>query len=213
MSRFLPTFERFLSHLSFSKGIDCWIWRGLLFQSGYGQFYSEGKTWRAHRWSYTYFVGLIPDGLCLDHLCRNTLCVNPDHLEPVTTRVNIRRGLSGKTNNNRSRVKHCPQGHPYDEENTYTYIRNGGQGNLTRTRYCRACHKERSREHPVGTLWGNAAKTHCKHGHPLSGGNLYLSSRGQRGCRICRQETSARHYKKARQAAFEKQAPTTAVFR
>lgn len=71
---------------------DCWAWQGSIAPNGYGKL---GGSW-AHRLSYETFVGPIPEGLDLDHLCRNRGCVNPDHLEPVTRKENLRRGLRGK---------------------------------------------------------------------------------------------------------------------
>jgi hypothetical protein len=72
----------------------CWSWRGYRDQKGYGRFYCRGLNEYAHRWSYEYFVGAVPVGLELDHLCRNRDCVNPAHLEAVTHRVNVARGIS-----------------------------------------------------------------------------------------------------------------------
>lgn len=74
----------------------CWLWQGHINpDTGYGYRQVRGKTWRAHRFSYVHFVGEIPDGLVLDHLCRVRHCVNPDHLEPVTPQENVERGLAG----------------------------------------------------------------------------------------------------------------------
>ena len=77
---------------------ECWVWKGSVFKKptgSYGQIRTghagERKLVRAHRFSYEAFVGPIPEGLSLDHLCRNTLCVNPSHLEPVTHAENMRR--------------------------------------------------------------------------------------------------------------------------
>lgn len=81
---------------------------------------------------YEAFVGPIPDGLQLDHLCRNRGCINPGHLEPVTNRENARRGLHGIL------LERCPHGHPYDDENTVVNSAGG--------RECRACIRERSAE-------------------------------------------------------------------
>jgi len=87
----------------------CWNWTGTTAGAGryfYGRTSWKGKTYQAHRWVYEMLVGLIPDGLELDHLCRNILCVNPDHLEPVTPAENKRR--SAKCYRGRD---YCPKGH------------------------------------------------------------------------------------------------------
>ena len=89
--------------------------------------------WGAHRVSYQLVVGEIPEGLTLDHLCRNPSCVNPDHLEPVTTKENILRGVSKIAQ--QARQTHCKRGHPFDEENTMI-VRGSA-------RQCRACNKAR----------------------------------------------------------------------
>lgn len=102
---------------------------------GYGQFSLNCRLRLAHRVSYEMFVGPIPEGLTLDHLCRTPACVNPDHLEPVTRGENVLRG-TGITARN-ARKTHCPKGHPYDAENTYVDPRN--------KRYCRACWLARDR--------------------------------------------------------------------
>ena len=80
----------------FHKTQSCWIWTGASVNSRgprYGTYrLSNGKAKKAHRMIYESLKGLIPVGLELDHLCRNTLCVNPEHLEPVTHKVNVQRG-------------------------------------------------------------------------------------------------------------------------
>lgn len=71
---------------------DCWEWRGGRNMRGYGQYHvDQWRTVQAHRYAYWLTVMSIPDGLELDHLCRNKGCVNPDHLEPVTHAENVRR--------------------------------------------------------------------------------------------------------------------------
>ncbi len=92
----------------------CWNWTGALDEKGYGIFNFLKKTTRTHRYSYEQSKGKIPNGLQIDHLCRNRKCINPDHLETVTSRENQRR--SPLTNMNKT---HCPQGHEYSKENTY----------------------------------------------------------------------------------------------
>jgi hypothetical protein len=118
----------------------CWIWTGASDDWGYGRVYYKGRrpaSAMAHRLAYEHARGAIPDGLHLDHLCRNTYCVNPDHLEPVTCAENIKRGNTGI--NNRSKT-HCPQGHPYDAENTRVSPADGRGWQ----RSCEACMRERN---------------------------------------------------------------------
>lgn len=109
----------------------CWIWQGPVHHTGYGGF---GRSRFAHRYSYETFIGPIPDGLQLDHLCRNRACVRPDHLEPVTMRDNLLRGQGPSALH--SRKTHCPKGHAYDLLNTRF------EGS---SRHCRECEKERGR--------------------------------------------------------------------
>lgn len=96
----------------------CWIWMGYVSKSGYGQFTYKKSTQRAHRLVYSLLVGEIPYGLQIDHKCRVRCCVNPSHLEPVTQKENIIRGISPPANN--SRLTHCKHGHEFSPENTET---------------------------------------------------------------------------------------------
>lgn len=126
--------DRSLSHKVWSRavadGTGCWLWTRGKTAKGYGVVYHCGKQLYAHRVAYELVKGPIPDGLELDHLCRVHACINPDHLEAVTHKVNTHRGNTGAHN---ARKTACKQGHPFDEANTY--IRQGGG------RHCRACGK------------------------------------------------------------------------
>lgn len=84
--------ERLLALIDASG--DCWIWTGTIRDSGYGQVRANGRLQPAHRVVYEWLVSPIPEGLTIDHLCRNRPCVNPDHLEPVTLSLNVQRGAA-----------------------------------------------------------------------------------------------------------------------
>lgn len=90
---------------------DCWQWTASDIR-GYGQFKSKSGSPLAHRWAYEHLVGPIPADMTLDHLCRNTGCVNPDHLEVTSIRTNILRSSGPAAANARKTT--CPQGHDYD---------------------------------------------------------------------------------------------------
>lgn len=131
-TRKIPTSEeRFWSQVARSDG--CWLWTGSTASQGrYGRFGAGGRVLPAHRFAYELLVGPIPDGYDIDHLCRTTLCVRPDHLEAVTHHENVMRGTSKQAQN--ARKTHCPQGHPYDAVNTYIQPSTGG-------RLCITCNK------------------------------------------------------------------------
>ena len=105
---------------------ECWTWRGGISRQGYGKF--GGRL--AHRDSYMKLVGPIPQGLQLDHLCRNRACVNPKHLEPVTNAVNCQRAV-------RDRVGDiCKNGHRFSATSAL---------DVNGYRRCRKCESERSK--------------------------------------------------------------------
>lgn len=114
----------------------CWLWTGHCNQDGYGRITVGGVARAAHRVSYEVYVGPIPEGLALDHLCRVRRCINPAHLEPVTQ----------AENNRRARKSECINGHPFNSENT---------GMRAGRRYCKQCHRTLNaasyrRTHPRG---------------------------------------------------------------
>jgi len=102
-----------------SKADDCWNWTGYITDAGYGQFRFNGKTQRAHRVSYILKYGEISDNLVIDHLCKNKKCVNPKHLEAVSQKENVTRGLAGKINNFQISKNACPKGHQYNRINKH----------------------------------------------------------------------------------------------
>ncbi len=132
-------FERLMARVEPDTNGGCWLWVGTIKPFGYGKIgIGCGKNQRTlyvHRAVYEHLVGPVPDGLDLDHLCRVRCCCNPDHLEPVTRQENLLRGQTLAAAN--ADATECPQGHPYDEANTYW--RPDGIG-----RDCVACRAEAS---------------------------------------------------------------------
>lgn len=124
----------------------CIEWIGEITPGGYGRFYN-GVRVMAHRFAYELRHGKIPDGLTVDHLCRNRCCVNADHLEAVTIRENTLRGVGPTAAS--ARVTACPRGHPYAGANLYV--------NPQGWRSCRAClrdWKRAARERKVKVVNG-----------------------------------------------------------
>lgn len=174
----------------------CWLWTGANDgRHGYGHVWFGGRYQAAHRVSYQLEVGSIPEGLVLDHLCRNPPCVRPDHLEAVTPRTNTLRGVGGAAE--KAQRTHCPAGHPYDTANTYRDKAN--------RRYCRTCIAARKRSPAYKALarireqqrWADRprhaplprgrppTKTHCIRGHELSGSNIRARKPYGRACLAC----------------------------
>ncbi len=114
---------------------ECWEWIGGT-SRGYGRFWSGRSQVPAHRYGYERFIGPIPVGLTLDHLCRNRSCVNPEHLEPVSMRVNLLRGIGPAAKNARQTL--CLRGHPL--AGTNLYVRPSRH-----ERVCRTCRSARKR--------------------------------------------------------------------
>jgi hypothetical protein len=126
-----PT-ERFWANVEVGHPAGCWWWRGKINNNGYGilpvgrRTLGEARTVMAHRFAYEDLVALIPDGMVIDHLCKNRRCVNPDHVEVVTPGMNVRRGWP-------ARSPFCRHGlHRMTPENTYIQPSSG-------RRVCVAC--------------------------------------------------------------------------
>lgn len=138
-----PLIDRLMERIRLEG--DCWRWVGYVHPTtGYGMFTVRGIGTRpAHRWMYEELVGPVPDGMELDHLCRNRWCVNPACLDPVTRHENIMRGDGPAATRRRAAMRTtCARGHEYTQENTATT----GDGH----RRCRACARENARR------WGRA---------------------------------------------------------
>lgn len=121
------------------KTETCWTWRGSQDRHGYGHARVVGENVLVHRFAYAISRGPIPEGMTVDHLCFNTICVNPDHLRLLTHSENAA--------NQQSTVDppaYCPRGHEYTEENTY-WNRHASSPNRRPTRYCRTCNREAQR--------------------------------------------------------------------
>jgi hypothetical protein len=129
--------DRFWANVDRSD--DCWVWTAHLNAAGYGRFrLSEPRRLvYAHRFAYELLVGPIPEGLSLDHLCRNRSCVRPTHLEPVTQRTNLLRG-SGFAATQAEQI-YCKYGHPLWGENVYS------RPTSPNRRECRTCKREATR--------------------------------------------------------------------
>jgi len=128
--------ERFWEKVKKDEGSGCLVWVGAKNppKAGeYGRFRVGDKIEYAHRWSYRALKGRIPKDLEIDHLCKNTLCVNPKHLEAVTQKENIRRSDCPPAINARKKV--CLKGHRYDKQNTYVLRSGPRKGH----RQCREC--------------------------------------------------------------------------
>lgn len=139
-----PRHVRFVEKVEFRGPDDCWPWRGST-SRGYGVFWvGESKTDRtltpAHRYAYELLIGPIPAERVIDHLCRNTLCVNPMHMEPVTIGENTERGALARTT--------CKNGHPRRMDRP------------ARSRTCLVCKRERQRERVACIV--------CNHSHSRS---------------------------------------------
>lgn len=202
----LERFEFYVVRSSEPNG--CWIWRGPVNHNevgrDYGLIWDGSRQILAHRWSYEHFVGPIGDGLVIDHTCETPRCVRPDHLDPVTNDVNIKRGTRWpvspsiprtervKPDVNRPNCLRC--GEPY-------VIYDNGE------KRCRTCSNAQAREwwmRTHGTGEGTGARhrerTHCPKNHEYDEENTYINPKtGGRDCKKCRKRRNAKNRERNRQ--------------
>jgi hypothetical protein len=132
---------RFLNKIDITDTNDCIVWSASKFKGGYGQFKARCgdrlKNYLSHRWIWEQTNGTIPEGMKLDHICKNRACVNTFHLRVVTQRQNVLENSDSLQAINHIKT-HCDKGHEFTLENTH-YFRNGT------SRYCRTCKRDSSR--------------------------------------------------------------------
>lgn len=125
---------RLMAKIEIDPVTGCWNWTASISTNGYGQIMMpDKKPRRAHRAMYELVKGPIPDGLWIDHLCRNIRCCNPDHLEPVPPVINTRRGEAVKATDT-----HCANGHSWAEGDNERIRPSDG------ARECRACNRDKA---------------------------------------------------------------------
>lgn len=133
----LPPRIRIEANVEIDPATGCWVWSGARGADGYGRIGVHYKKKLAHRVAYEDFVGPIPPGLQIDHLCFNRCCANPAHLEAVTGAENVARAGAAGLLDRKSTNTHCKNGHAFTAENT----NRTPQG----WRECRACGREKMR--------------------------------------------------------------------
>lgn len=131
----MDLYARLDAYIEVDPDTTCWIWRRKRTEDGYGRISVGGRQRPTHRLNYERFVGPIPDGYHIDHLCRVRACCNPDHLEAVPPAVNVLRS-DGRAAINARKVA-CIRGHAFTDENTIRYVDADGSEH----RGCRTCQR------------------------------------------------------------------------
>jgi len=171
--------DKFLSKIILSK--NCWIWGGFVNNHGYGVFCCNYEDVAAHRFSFMLFKRHLRKSLSVDHLCSIRKCVNPEHLDLVNIKENLKRAINSR--------KACKRGHKYAE----------GPYKIGEGRACMTCHDLAYRRKKYGDenapSKAPADRTHCKWGHEFSGYNVIIRNKKHRNCREC-VNRQAREYRK-----------------
>lgn len=195
--KMLTPFQKVMKRTEQQADGGCWLYVGLLATDGYARVKdaSTDLALLVHRVSYEELVGPIPDGLVLDHLCRVRNCVNPAHLEPVTSAENVRRGVRSRLGDRDA----CPVGHAFTVENTTFQRRKTKTEGVTYTPICRTCRNEqlRTKRREMGPQ-PRKRSSRCSNGHEYTPENTkwYKPTDGQtlrRRCRTCERAANRRH--------------------
>lgn len=194
----------------------CWEYTGYILPNGYGEICFKGKQVRVHRLVYRIVKGEIPDGKNVCHSCDNTICFNPDHLEPGTQRENILQSVERQRHHETVKT-HCSNGHAFAD---HGIVYKG-----KKKRFCKMCaiiryrisagwseHDARTqpvhRGRRVGMVRGSPrpptsrSTTHCKHGHEFTEANVYRTPDGRRNCRRCHHD-SVKRFRPKKPECFE----------
>jgi len=208
LKSFTDPASRYEHWIDRSDPSGCWLWGGAL-SSGYGVIAVNGGNDYVHRWAYETFVGPIPDGLIVGHVCHDLdltcrggecvhrRCGRPDHLSPMSKGDNLRAGRMAMLTRERGQIRratrtHCRNGHEWTEEDLYIRPSDGAH-------ICRACTRESGERYK--RKLGIATRPYrdraeCPQGHPYD----TVNSQGSRVCTICAKEAQARYRERMRQS-------------